>query len=198
MTPTIRLATEYDAAALQAIYAPYVRQTVISFELEPPDVNEMRGRIHKTLTLFPWLVCEDDGRILGYAYASKHRERSAYQWSVDVSVYVTQGVHRRGIGSTLYKALFMLLRQQGFYNAFAGIAIPNEASIGLHRALGFQLIGVYPHVGYKLGAWHNVAWLGLELQKPADEPRPPLPIHSIIDKPEAQLALKSDLLLLKR
>jgi L-amino acid N-acyltransferase YncA len=198
MTPTIRLAAEADAAAVQAVYAPYVHSTAISFELEPPDVDEMRERIHNTLILFPWLVCEEGENVLGYAYASKHRERSAYQWSVDVSVYVAPGLHRRGMGRTLYAALFMLLRQQGFYNAFAGIALPNEASIGLHRALGFRPVGIYRQVGYKLGKWHDVAWLGLALQAPAETPHPPRPLSGILDRPEAQMAFKTDLLLLKR
>jgi phosphinothricin acetyltransferase len=190
---TIRLATEQDAAAIQAIYAPYVRETVISFELEPPDAATMQARIRKIAEIFPWLVCEHQGAIAGYAYASRHRERPAYQWSVDVTVYVQRGLHRSGVGRGLYMSLFGLLRLQGFFNAYAGIALPNDASIGLHRALGFQPIGIYEHIGYKLGRWHSVAWLGLTLQSPAESPAPPRPLSAILNQPETQAALRSGL-----
>jgi phosphinothricin acetyltransferase len=189
----IRLASEQDAAAIQAIYAPYVRETVISFEAEPPDVETMRERICKILEMFPWLVCEYDGEIVGFAYASRHRERHAYQWSVDATVYVRRGLQRSGVGRGLYTSLFALLRLQGFFNAYAGIALPNDASVGLHRALGFQPVGVYEHVGYKLGKWHSVAWMGLTLQPPAESPAPPRPLPEIITHPDAQIALNSGL-----
>jgi phosphinothricin acetyltransferase len=189
----IRLATESDAEALQAIYAPYVRETVISFELEPPDVETMRGRICTTLEHFPWLVCEYNDEVIGYAYASRHRERPAYQWSVDVSAYVRQNFYRFGIGRGLYTSLLPLLCLQGYFSAFAGIALPNDASIGLHQAMGFQPIGVYPNVGYKLGKWHDVAWLGRELQPPAETPAPPKPLPEVMSNPQWQLTLSGGL-----
>lgn len=197
MTSTIRLATEADAEAVQAIYAPYVRETVISFEAEPPDVDTMRERVRKTTETHPWLVCEHNGEIVGYVYASKHRERQAYQWSVDVTAYVRPGFHRSGIGRGLYTSLFELLRMQNYYNAFAGIALPNDASIGLHKALGFEPIGVYPNVGYKFGKWHDVAWLGLALQPHNDTPRPPCPLDEIKHHPNWQTAIDAGLPLIR-
>jgi phosphinothricin acetyltransferase len=188
----IRLITEADADAVQAIYAPYVHNTAISFELEPPDVKEMRHRIRKTLVMYPWLVCEQ-GETVGYAYASQHRERAAYQWSVDVAVYAAPQYQRAGVGRGLYTSLFALLRLQGFFNAFAGIALPNDASVGLHMALGFQPIGVYRAVGFKLGKWHDVSWWGLPLQPPHPTPMPPRPLSEIIDKSEATTALNAGL-----
>jgi phosphinothricin acetyltransferase len=172
MLPTIRLATPADAEQVQAVYAPYCH-TPISFETGPPDVEEVRGRLAKVLALYPWLVFEDGGEVLGYAYAGQHRERAAYRWSVDTSVYVRQGRHRRGVGRALYRSLLTLLPLQGFVNAYAGVTLPNPASVGLHQALGFQPVGVYRQVGYKYGAWHDVAWFQRPLQTRAGDP--PLP-----------------------
>ncbi len=195
---TIRLATEADAGAIQAIYAPYVQNTPISFELEPPPVEEMRERIRKTLRLFPWLVCENgQGRVVGYAYASRHRERAAYQWSVDATVYVDPRAHRMGVGRGLYTSLFALLRLQGFFNVYAGIALPNEASVSLHTAVGFQPVGVYRAVGYKLGKWHDVSWWSLALQPPAVEPSLPRPLTSISQDSSWQTALHAGLSLVR-
>jgi L-amino acid N-acyltransferase YncA len=155
---SVRLAEADDAPQIAAIYAPLVRETVVSFETDPPDDGEMAERILTTLPTYPWLVCESSDEILGYAYASAHRTRDAYQWSVDVSVYV-HGEHRRsGVGRGLYESLFALLWRQGFYNAYAGIALPNPASVGLHESLGFEEVGVYRSVGYKNGAWRDVGW----------------------------------------
>jgi phosphinothricin acetyltransferase len=173
---TIRLATESDAPSVHAIYAPIVRDTIISFEYEVPSVDEMRGRIIKTLPRYPWLVCEREpgGPMLGYAYAGPHSERAAYQWSADVSVYVSASVRRMGVGRALYAALFELLRLQGFVNIYAGIALPNAASVGLHEAMGMTPVGVYHQVGYKFGAWHDVGWWQMALVERPAEPKPPL------------------------
>lgn len=149
IAPHIRLAHPDDASAIRAIYAPVVTHTPISFETVAPTVEEMRQRIEQTLKDFPWLVYEGAGEVLGYAYACQHRTRAAYQWSVDVSVYIHERCRRQGIGRKLYTALFELLRRQGFYNVFAGIALPNPASVALHEAMGMQAIGVYEKVGYK-------------------------------------------------
>lgn len=178
MPPIIRLATLDDAAHVQAIYAPYCL-TPISFELEPPTVDEMRGRLAKVLGPYPWLLFEDGGEVLGYAYASQHRERPAYRWSADTTVYIQQGRQRRGIGKALYTSLFALLPLQGYVNAFAGVTLPNAASVGLHVALGFQPVGVYRNVGFKCGAWHDVAWYHRPLQSPAGEPSAPRPLQEI-------------------
>ncbi len=169
----IRLATAADGAGVQAIYAPIVRETVISFEFDPPSVAEMQRRIESTLTTLPWLVWEDRGRVLGYAYAGRHRERAAYQWSVDTSVYVAGDSRRLGIARRLYTALFGILEDLGYFNAFAGITLPNEASVGFHEAVGFSPIGVYRNVGYKFGAWHDVGWWQKVLREYQTEPPKP-------------------------
>jgi L-amino acid N-acyltransferase YncA len=179
MNAVIRLATPDDAPGVQAIYAPIVRETAISFELEPPSVEDMQQRIMETLEHMPWLVCERRRNILGYVYASKHRTRPAYQWSVDVSVYVQMHARRAGVGQALYRSLFALLALQGFYNAYAGITLPNPASIGLHESLGFQPVGVYRAVGYKLGAWYDVGWWQLMLRERAISPEPPADLSAV-------------------
>ncbi len=170
----IRFALERDAAQIQAIYSPIVSQTATSFEMEPPSIDEIRRRITDTLLHLPWLVCEHQGQVLGYAYASRHRVRAAYQWSVDVSVYVHAEARRMGIGRAAYHSLFQILRRQGFYNAYAGIALPNPASVGLHESVGFKPLGVYKEVGFKFGAWHDVGWWWLLLQPKAIPPQPPV------------------------
>jgi L-amino acid N-acyltransferase YncA len=180
MAPIIRLATEADAAQILEIYAPFCRGTTVSFETEPPTLAEVRRRIAKTLAAFPWLVCDDDGRILGYAYASTHRERAAYVWSVEVSVYVREGRRRRGLGRALYTSLFAILRLQGYRNALAGVTLPNPGSEGLHGALGFQPVGIYRHIGYKGGGWHDVAWSQLTLREPESDPGPPRSLDAIV------------------
>lgn len=171
----IRPARADDAAAIVAIYAPIVRDTAISFELAPPSVDEVRERIGKTLRDLPWLVAEDaQGRLDGYVYASRHRERPAYQWSVDVTAYVRDGARRTGVGKGLYLVLFSELVALGYFQAFAGIAIPNPASVALHESLGFQPIGIYRQVGFKLGAWHDVGWWQKELRAPGEPSAPKL------------------------
>ena len=168
----IRMATPSDANDIQAIYAPIVANTSISFELQPPTVEEMRERIIKTLAQLPWLVSEDDqGGVRGYVYASKHRERAAYQWSVDVTAYVREDARGQGVGRALYAELQRRLVELGYFQAFAGIALPNAASVALHGAVGFKPIGVYRHVGHKHGNWHDVGWWQLELQ-PLRSPQP--------------------------
>ena len=169
----IRLATPDDARAVADIYEPIVRDTFISFETQAPDTGEMRRRIEYTLPDFPWLIREVDGLVAGYAYASRHRDRAAYQWSVDVSCYVHEEFRGRGIGAALYRALLDILRRQGYFNAYAGIALPNEASVRLHESVGFRAIGRYANVGYKLGAWRDVGWWGREIAPPAADPAAP-------------------------
>jgi len=174
---TIRAATAADAAAIAAIYAPIVRDTAISFELDPPSADEMRRRIAATLPVLPWRVSLDPrGAVDGYAYASRHRERPAYQWAVDVTVYVRADSHRRGVGRRLYVRLFEDLVDLGYVQAFAGIALPNEPSVALHESLGFEPIGVYRQVGFKHGAWRDVGWWQKTLQPaPARPVAPTMP-----------------------
>ena len=174
-TIRIREAQARDAAMIAAVYAPYVRDTVISFETEPPTAEEMSRRLAAIGARYPWLVAEQGGHVLGYAYAGEHRSRAAYRWDVDVAVYLAAEAHRRGIGRRLYGALFEVLRRLGHVNAYAGITLPNAASVSLHEALGFLPVGIYRQVGYKHGAWHDVGWWGLGLQPPPATPAEPMP-----------------------
>jgi L-amino acid N-acyltransferase YncA len=179
MSMIIRLARSDDAHSIAAIYAPYVGDTQISFEMVPPTADEIAGRLAKTLAQFPWLVAEVAGAVAGYAYASKHRERAAYQWAADVSVYLHKDQRGRGIGRALYTALFAILRAQGYVNVYAGITLPNPASVALHEAMGMTPVGVYRHVGYKAGAWHDVGWWQGALREPADDPAPPRGLRDV-------------------
>jgi len=164
-----------DAAACAAIYAPYVRDTPISLEERVPTTEEIAARIETTTQTHPWLVAEDETGLLGYAYATRHRERACYRWATDVTVYVTPGRQRGGVGRALYTTLFNLLAGQGFRVACAGITLPNQASVGLHEALGFRPVGVYRNIGWKFDAWHDVGWWQLELggEDPPGEPVKP-------------------------
>jgi phosphinothricin acetyltransferase len=189
MHAIIRLATPDDAPGVQAIYAPIVRDTAISFELEPPTIEDVQQRIVNTLERWPWLVCERRGDICGYVYASQHRTRPAYQWSVDVSVYVHADTRRMGVGQALYRSLFALLALQGFYQAYAGITLPNPASVGLHESLGFQPVGVYRAVGFTLGAWHDVGWWQLPLRECTVSPAPPMDLSRACSSPAWPAAL---------
>ncbi|HZD24202.1 MAG TPA: arsinothricin resistance N-acetyltransferase ArsN1 family B [Acidimicrobiia bacterium] len=154
----IRLATSEDAPGIAAIYEPIVRDTVISFETEPPDAAEMGRRMAEGLPTYPWLVATDNGRLVGYAYASRHRVRAAYEWVAEVSVYVDETQRGRGLGRDLYRTLLGLLTAQGFRGVFAGITLPNPASVGLHESVGFEYLGKYEGVGWKHGEWHDVGW----------------------------------------
>jgi L-amino acid N-acyltransferase YncA len=174
MAVHIRLARDSDLEAMVAIYRPIVVATAISFEMVPPDREEMGRRVRETLWSYPWLVCEIGGQVAGYAYASRHRVRAAYQWSVDASVYVDTKHRRCGVGRGLYLSLFGILAMQGFFNAYAGIALPNPASVALHESVGFERLGVYRRVGYKLGAWHDVGWWQLILRAHEESPNAPL------------------------
>ena len=180
MSGRIRLATPDDSEAIASIYAYYVANTPISFEVTPPSVDEMRVRIERILQRFPYLVCEMDGRVVGYAYAGRHHERAAYDWSCEVSVYVETGMHRRGIGRALYAALLALLRRLGYYTVLAGITVPNDGSVGLHTAMGFRHAGLNRKVGYKDGLWWDVAYVEMGLQEAYPEVvEPPLAIGDV-------------------
>jgi L-amino acid N-acyltransferase YncA len=159
-----------DAAACAAIYAPYVEASAISFEERAPGAEEMAARIERVTVTHPWLVAERDGEVIAYAYACPHRERPAYRWAADVSVYVMGAQHRRGTGRSLYEALFERLRRQSYRVACAGITLPNEGSIVLHERLGFVPVGVYRRIGWKAGAWRDVGWWQLDLAPEAEEP----------------------------
>jgi len=168
----IRAGDIADARDIQAIYAPIVTATAISFEIEPPSVAQIEDRIRNTLRKFPYLVCVADKKVLGYAYAGAHCERAAYRWSVDVSVYVSEEARGSGVGRSLYSALTRILQRQHFHAAFAGITLPNDGSVALHKSLGFELLGIYEEVGFKFGRWHSVSWWrrGLGEGLPVAEP----------------------------
>jgi len=187
---TLRLATEGDAGEIQAIYAPYVRDTCISFELEPPSVEEIRRRIGSVLARWPWLVCERDGRLVGYAYASEHRVRAAFRWAVDVAIYVRNGEHRAGIGRALYTALLASLRLQGFCHAYGAIYLPNPASVGLHEAVGFRPFALFPQVGFKQGGWRDVGWWHCALRELPANPPEPLSLEALRGRPEWDAILR--------
>ncbi len=191
--PLIRAATEQDAAAIQQIYAPFCLDSAVSFEVQPPTVTEMRQRLQKITAQYPWLVCEIAGQVAGYAYACAHRERAAYRWAVDVAVYIGAGQRRLGVGRALYASLFRILVLQGYYQAYAGITLPNPGSVGLHEAMGFTPVGVYRNVGYKAGAWRDVGWWGLSLQPGRDEPAEPRGVREIQESKEYQVALRAGL-----
>ena len=171
----VRDATVDDAAACARIYEPYVRDTVASFELEPPTAAEVAGRIAAALARHAWLVLEDDGRVVGYAYGSTFNARAAYDWTTSVSVYTEPGRRRTGAGRALYTALLDRLAARGYRTALAGIALPNDASVGLHTAMGFELVGTYRRVGWKLGRWNDVARYQRPLGEPTDDPPPERP-----------------------
>lgn len=171
----IRLATPGDAAAILAIYGPYITDTSLTFETEVPDEDAFAERIRSYLMHWPWLVCEVDGEVAGYAYGSRYRERAGYQWCVECSVYIHDHFHGRGIARALYNALFRLLKVQGYFNVYAVINLPNEPSVRFHESCGFRHFASYEKVGYKLGAWKTVGWWQLQLSDYTDDP--PRPRH---------------------
>jgi L-amino acid N-acyltransferase YncA len=168
----VRDANEHDAEACAAIYAPYVTDTTVTFEYEPPSAAEMARRIAAAQRAHAWVVLEDDGRVVGYAHAGPYKERAAYRWSSEVSVYLEMGRRRSGRGRMLYGALFERLAERGFRTLVAGMTLPNDASEGLHRAMGFEPIGIFRRVGWKHGQWRDVAWaqrsLGADDGPPVD------------------------------
>ena len=185
----IRLATAMDGADFAEIYRPAVVGSPISFEIEPPDGAEMSRRVTAALARFPWLAFEDDGVAMGYAYAGTHRARPAYQWSAEVSAYVHEHARRRGVARALYTSLFAMLHQLGYCNAYAGITLPNAASVGLHESLGFRAVGVFHDVGYKLGRWHDVGWWERPLGERVAHPDPPRMIGDLLGTAAFDVAL---------
>lgn len=174
----LRIGTAADSDQISRIYGRFVTGTATSFELEPPDPTEMARRVESSYPTHPFVVAEKERTVIGYAYSAQHRARGAYRWAVDVSVYVAADEHRQGVGRRLYNALFALLRAQGYRQAFAGITLPNQASVGLHEAMGFRAVGVYRQVGWKLGQWHDVGWWQLAIDP---SPAPPAEVCNLDD-----------------
>ena len=177
----IRLAKASDAADMLTIYAPYILSTSITFETEVPPVPEFSRRILSYMKEYPWLVCEVNNDVAGYAYSSRYRERAGYQWSVECSVYIHEKYHRTGIGKALYEALFDILKKQGFRNVYAVINLPNPESVRFHETCGFTWFADYENVGYKLGRWKTVGWWRLVVNEFTNEPAPPV-AFSELDK----------------
>lgn len=193
----IRLASPADAAGVHAIYAPVVRDTPISFEWEVPSEAEIAGRIAKVLAERPWLVYERAGEVLGYVYASTFRDRAAYQWGPEVSVYVRSDAHRRGLARGLYTALFDVLRLQGYCTVIAGATVPNPPSERLHQEMGFRALGHYPAAGFKFGRWHDVALWYMRLRELPPKPPDLLPLATVVGSEDWQRALRNGLSFIK-
>lgn len=170
----IRLATEKDSEGILNIYGPYVLNTSFTFETELPSVPDFAKRINDYLNNWPWLVCEINGMITGYAYGGKYRERTAYQWCVESSIYIHDDFQKAGVGRALYETLIEIFKQQGFRNVYAVINLPNEKSVSFHESVGFKHFATYEKVGYKLGKWKNVGWWQLSINEYGDEPAPPI------------------------
>jgi phosphinothricin acetyltransferase len=169
----IRPAEQDDAPQIAAIYRPFCEESCVSFETEAPGPAEIASRIERISRRHPWLVDDDGGMIAGYAYASPHRERAAYRWVVEVTIYMHERFRGQGRGRALYAELFARLRQQGIFKAYAGILVPNPASQAFHESMGFTLVGIYRKIGYKLGAWRDVGWWQLALRPEIDSPPEP-------------------------
>jgi L-amino acid N-acyltransferase YncA len=164
-----------DAAACAAIYAPFVADTAVSFEDQPPSASEFAGRIERLGRTHAFLVAQDGLAVAGFAYAGAHRERAGYRWAADVSVYVHERCRGQGVGRALYTALFALLSEQGIKVVCAGITLPNPASVALHESFGMRRLGTYEAIGWKAGAWRDVGWWQVRLDDGPGEERPPEP-----------------------
>lgn len=182
----IRTATVEDASAILEIYAPYVQETAITFEYEVPSLEEFRQRIAHTLKKYPYLVAEEEGRILGYAYASAFKTRAAYSWSVETSIYVEWNSRGKHVGQALYAALEDLLRRQNVCNLCACIAYPNPVSEAFHRAWGYETIAHFHHSGYKSGEWWDMIWMEKALCPCEIPPKPFIPFPQVSASPATE------------
>ncbi|MBK9247554.1 MAG: N-acetyltransferase [Ignavibacteria bacterium] len=183
-TYSIRLISESDTESVLAVYAPFILNSDVTFEYEVPTVVEFAERISSHTVEFPWLVCLSGDCIVGYAYAGKHRTRAAYQWSPELTVYLSEDVQGKGIARILYETLFAILKLQGYYTVFAGVTMPNTNSEGLHKAMGFEEIGIFKKVGFKHGKWHDTKWFQLHLSEYTSSPHIPRTIHEVVDMQE--------------
>jgi phosphinothricin acetyltransferase len=180
-TPTIRLIRDSDYAGVLAVYTPYVLDTVITFEYEVPTLDEFTKRLSTIAKYYPVLVCEVDGDIVAYCYGSIHRVKTAYQWSVESTIYIAEAYHHKGLAAIMYTCLFDILRLQGFINVYAGISVPDGKSDKFHPKFGFKYLGVFPKIGYKHGSWHDLKWYEYILSERIDNPPAPIPISEIWD-----------------
>ncbi len=178
MSATLRLATAADAPGILAIYSPYIKSFGYTFETEVPPVENFAERIETYLQTWPWIVYEENGIVAGYAYAGRYRERAAYQWCTESSIYIADVYKGTGLAEALYQALFAILRKQGFKTVYAVITLPNPPSTTFHERMGFTYFTTYENVGYKAG-WKNVGWWRLALGEFEPEPTPPVPFASL-------------------
>ena len=179
MSFCLQVAGDGDVFPMLAIYAPYVRDTAITFEYEVPTAAEFGARLHHVLPEYPWLVCRAPGQVLGYAYAHRHMERAAYQWNAELSVYLAKSAVGCGLGGGLYSRLMTLLKAQGVLSVFGCVTSPNPPSDRLHKRMGFKLVGTYLQAGFKNGAWHDVTWYQKMLGDHLDDPKPPVPLSAL-------------------
>ncbi|SDK38758.1 GNAT family N-acetyltransferase [Natronorubrum texcoconense] len=177
----IRLARPADAAAVRDIYAPFCESSAVTFEESPPTESEMADRIESTLETYPWLVCEIDGSIAGYAYAGRLRKRRAYQWTVELSVYVAADARGAGVGRALYESLFAVLERQGVRDAYAVTTVPNPETERFHERLGFERCVDFPAMGYTEGDWQDVAWWRYSIAEKSADPEPIAPLSDLRD-----------------
>jgi len=187
----IRLATVNDAEGLLAVYKPYVETTASTFEYDVPSVDEFRKRINAIIPEYPWLVCEREGVIVGYAYAHKHRERVAYQWSPESTIYLSKEMHGTGIARIMYEAVFEILKLQGFINVFASVLSTNINSNRFHKAMGFEEIGLFKNIGYKYEAWHSNYWYQLSLSEHTLNPPAPKKMAEVVGDGNIETILKN-------
>jgi phosphinothricin acetyltransferase len=197
MSGIIRVATKSDASGMLEIYAPFILNSGITQETEVPSVENFQQRVISNLEERPWLVCEINNQVGGYAYAGKHRERKGYQWCTEPSVYISEKYFGFGIANALYVSLFDILKIQGYVNAYAVITLPNERSIAFHKKFGFEYLTTYKKIGYKLGQWHDVGWMQYEINPHKEDPADPIKFTQI-DKAVVDSILKKSSLLLKK
>jgi len=193
----IRVATKNDTAGMLEIYAPFILNSGITQETEVPSVEDFQQRVISNLAERPWLVCEINNQVAGYAYAGKHRDRKGYQWCTEPSVYISEKYFALGVANALYSALFEILKLQGYVNAYAVITLPNDRSIAFHKKFGFDYLTTYKKIGYKLGQWHDVGWMQYEINPHNEDPTEPIKFTQI-DKAIANSILKKSSALLKK
>lgn len=174
MAGNIRVAIKDDAAGMLEIYAPFILNSGITQETEVPSVEDFQQRVISNLEERPWLVCEINNEVAGYAYAGKHRDRKGYQWCTEPSVYISEKYFGVGVAIALYTALFDILKLQGYVNAYAVITLPNDRSIAFHKKFGFEYLTTYKKIGYKLGQWHDVGWMQYEINSHKENPGDPI------------------------
>ena len=197
MGGNIKVATKDDAAGMLEIYGPFILNSGITQETELPTVEDFQERIISNLTERPWLVCEINNEIAGYAYAGKHRDRKGYQWCIEPSVYISEKYYGLGIANALYAALFDMLKLQGYVNAYAVITLPNERSVAFHKKFGFEWLTTYEKIGYKLGQWHDVGWMQFEINPHRNDPKEPIAFRDIDKSVIDSILIRSSALLVK-